>query len=120
MTSFDGWDGIPVLVGIVALTASTIIVLQRVAAQRFHRADTVPAETVQRRATSTSVVQIAVGAAALTLAGAIQMIGFAGAGTAGGGPPGGPCLEWSRGSQPSLDSSSGVEPQQSSWRSSCC
>jgi hypothetical protein len=81
VSTFYGWAlGGPVLVGTLLLAASTVACLSAVAASPFSGPHTVQAETRQRRVTSDAVAMLTLAALALTLGGALQTVGHAGAG----------------------------------------
>lgn len=84
VATFYGWAlGGPVLVGTLLMAASTVSCLATVAASPFSGPHTVQTETRQRRITSDAVAMLALAAFALTLGGALQIVGHAGAGGVG-------------------------------------
>lgn len=84
VSSFYGWAlGGPVLIGVALLTVASFVALSAIAARPFVSPTTVALEVEQRRISSNAVVCIAGSAFALTLGGAVQIIGQAGAAGAG-------------------------------------
>ncbi len=83
VSSFYGWTlGVPVLVGVLLLCIATFAALSKISAPPFASPSTIQSESRQRRVSSGSVLFLAFAVVALTLGGALQIIGFAGAGIA--------------------------------------
>lgn len=80
-SSFYGWAlGIPVLLGLALLTTVAIVTLSITAARPFADPSTVKAESSGRRMLTNALLLTATAATALTLGGALQIIGQAGSG----------------------------------------
>ena len=87
--SFFGWAyGLPVLVAAAVLAAVVSWALHLSAARPFIRPETVEAETTERRALSSVLVAVMLGATLLVLGDAVRLIAGAGMGSVGVGIPG--------------------------------
>ncbi|MFG6279552.1 hypothetical protein [Microbacterium sp. 5K110] len=96
--TFYGWTfGIPVLVGLAALVAVTVILLSRIAAPAFLGPSTVARERRERRVAADSVLAVSAGAVALALGGALFLVGAVGSSSGGVGIPGVGEFSWTPG-----------------------